>query len=498
MSEEPKAHASLGNKAASGVAWTIALTLLSRVASLVVNIFITRYVTPSDYGEVNGAAVLAGTAGAFSSFGLGAYLVSHPKEGRDVTWHVWFYGVTGCSLLMLVVIAGSDAFALGFKLPNVMRYLPFLAAAALIERSGLVMEKLMLREFRYRTLGLASGVSEATFAFTSLTLVLLGFGAMGIAWANVARAVVRFLIYWFNTNRSDWLVYAPLSWVTTKKLLRFGAPITIGGISDFIARRWDNMLTSRFFGAGLMGAYNIAYNLGEMPAEIIGERAGDALLPAFAHLPPEDRLRGLVRAIKLLSLIVFPISMGLAAVSESAVHAFFDPRWYAIGPMLSILCGISLTRPLTYSIAMYLQAIDRTRGGAFFEVSKTIGLLALMWLLGPLGPLWACAAVVIALTLHTFALLAYIGTHGTSVGRVMFAPVLPLLACVPMIASVLVTRQLVATYVSQVPLVSLALETIVGAIVFLVSALTIARPIALDLIGVARRMIGRRLGKPAQ
>ena len=490
MSEE-----SVGSRAASGIALTIALGLIARAFSLVVNVFITRYVSPGDYGEANGAAVLAGTAAAFSSFGLGAYLVAHPKEDRRVTWHVTVYGMLSCAILLGVVWLTRGALSSFFKLPNVMRYLPYFVASVLLERSSLVMEKLLLRQLRYRTLGITSSLAEASFAITTLTCVLLGYGAMSIAFANIVRAVLKVVIYGKAVDRAEWFSPGPLTWEITRRLIRFGAPITLGGVSDFVGRRWDNLLTSRLFGASMMGAYNSAYNLAEMPSVTVGERVGDALLPAFAHLRLEDRLPGLLRAIRLLSLLLFPIAVGLGAISESAVQAFFDPSWYAVAPMLTILSGISVARPLSYSVAMYLQAGGRTASSAGLDICKTIVLLLLMWLVGPMGPLWICGAVVFTLGFQAALLLFFVGQTGGHLWQSLSAPVRPLIACIPMVAAVFATRQFVHAHISAAPLVSLLLEIVIDGVVFVASAFVFARPIALDLLAVGKRMLARRRGR---
>lgn len=491
MAEDEQPRKSLGARAATGVAWTVALTLLARVASMIVNILVTRFITPTDYGEVQGAVVLTGTAGALSSFGLGAYLVSHPKEGRETTWHVTFITLSTCGLLLGLLLFIHGPIGRFFNLVGYERFLPLLAASILMERAGMPMEKLLLRELRYRPLGIISGSAEACYAITTGAFVLLGYGAIALALASLVRALVKFLAYSMLIDRREWLSVGPLRWPIVTRMMKFGLPLSLAGVADYVSHRWDNMLTSRYFGAALMGSYNVAYNLADIPNEIIGERAGDALLPAFSQLDEEDRFAGLIRAIKLLALILFPLSLGLAAVAETAVRAIFDPRWAPVAPMLSILCGISLSRPLTYATAVYLQSVEQTYVLPFFEVTKTVMVLTLMAVLGPMGPLWACGAATLSFTLHSLFMLTYVGRRSSSLGSLVLAPLPALLACVPMIGAVLGVRWFFPQTGFTSAWLQLLCEIVVGGLVGIGGAFLFAPAVTHDLLTLLKRMLRR-------
>ena len=66
--------------------------------------------------------------------------------------------------------------------------------------------------------------------------------------------------------------------------------VTVASIATFGMRRWDNLLISRYFGAGVMGSYNYAYNLADTPATAIGDQMGEIdRRVAFPHV---DRIAG--------------------------------------------------------------------------------------------------------------------------------------------------------------------------------------------------------------
>ena len=62
---------------------------------------------------------------------------------------------------------------------------------------------------------------------------------------------------------------------------RFGAPVSLGQTINFAIRRWDNLVVSSLHGPAAVGAYNLAYNLADIPAVQIGEQVTEALQVGF-------------------------------------------------------------------------------------------------------------------------------------------------------------------------------------------------------------------------
>jgi len=139
------------------------------------------------------------------------------------------------------------------------------------------------------------------------------------------RSVVRLAAMAGSVPPSDWLSRTALSAKTLGDMLRFGLPMSIGVGAGFASRRVDNAIVSSLFGPDVVGAYNLAYNVADAPAVQVGEQIGDVLLPSFSAMSPEERRAALVRSTALLTLVTFPLSVGLGAVAPSLVRTLLRP-----------------------------------------------------------------------------------------------------------------------------------------------------------------------------
>lgn len=464
--------------------WTIGAGVCSRAVGLIGTLVVARFVTPAEYGEVTVAAVLVMTANQISSIGFGQYLVAKPDASRSVAFHVTVLHV------FLGVLAAIAVLGLGARLgpmldaPGMTRFLPGLVASGLIDRVAYVPERVLVRDLRFGAVSAARTVGDLAHTVVCVWLAAAGWGAAAIVMGNGSRSLVRAACFVFAVEARDWLEPNRLSTKTTRELLAFGVPLSIGALFAFASRRWDNLLVSRFFGPGPTGMYNLAYNLADVPAIQVGEQIGDVLLPSFARLEPSRRPDALVRSIALLSLSVFPLAIGLGAIAPTLVRAVFDARWRPLAPMLVLLSALSVTRPIGWMVASYLQALHRPRLITWLEAFKVAVLVLLIVTVGRIDPLATCVAVGVAFALHAFAALWVVRTiDDVPIGRLIAGPLAAVAASVPMVVGVLGARYFAGTVggVDQ-PIMLLASEVVVGAVFYVGGALVFAREIALDFV----------------
>jgi PST family polysaccharide transporter len=238
----------------------------------------------------------------------------------------------------------------------------------------------------------------------------------------------------------------------------------------------------------------------------------------------EERRRGLLLALRIMILVVTPSAVGLAAVAPTLSKLAFDPRYQeGIIKVLQVLAMFAMARTITWVCNSYLQVRNQARTIMFLETARLVGIVVFMnlfilagWHLQGKGHAvrWACASVVFVFMMSGLSYMAVIRRlDGVSL-RDQILPILPpLVACVPMVLAVVGARRLVTRvglFALDHPTVGmldrvrvfaprLALEILVGTIVFVPSALLFARGSSRALIGVVRDALQRRRAPaPAQ
>ena len=485
---------SLARKAVAGALWAISSSIVGRAVGLVGTLLLTHYLAPEAYGEVHIASIVVVFVTSVFSLGFGQYIVANPKAGPEVVFHATFYhiviGFLGLGALLLL----RDQVALLFpRAQGMVVYLPWLVAANCVDRVSYLPSRILARDMRFRALAMRTFSREIIYTVVTLTLAMKGWGAWAVMWGMVVRTVLVETALILYVDWRAWIKPVRLSWKTTQELMTF-LPIGAANILHYLARRGDNLLIAGLYGKAAVGQYNLAYNLADVPASHIGEHIGDVLLPSFAQLKTnEDRQRALVRAAGLLSLVVFPLAVGLGAVAHTLVDVIFNEQWADVAPMLVVLSVLSILRPVGWLVQSYLQAMRRARVLLILEVARTVTLLVAILALSSRGVLWACYGVGIAYGINAFASLWIVDrTDGLGMFRLLKPYLPPLLACLPMVLAVLGVRAFLGgELLTGVPL--LLGELLAGAVAYVLAALVVARAPAKDAIRLVSDVVRSRL-----
>jgi len=490
-----------------GAAWTVLTSVSSRTVGLAGTLLLTRFLDPDTYGEVSLAAIVITTATTFSNCGLSQYLVSKPDAGRAAAFHATFYFTLLGLVALGVVLALGRPIGVLVNATGIDRYLPGLAFAAVLERVGTVQDRILVRDMRFRAVGLLRSVGEVVFSGVSVTLAATGAGAWwgggnAVVVASIARSVVRLVTLSTVTPRREWLEPCRITWTKTRELFAFGLPMSVATLAGFGSRRWDNLVFSHHFGQGAAGIYNLAYNLADIPATQIGETIGDVLVPSFAKMESGARRKSaLMLSLRQMMLLIAPLAFGLGAVAPALTATFLDRRWAGIETEMVILSVLSAVRPLGWIGSSYLQVENRPRAIMILESLKTVTVVLGMHLLAGWAPRsiatgehWACVAVGLAFGLNT---LSYMGLLRKKDGiplRAQLAELAPpVLACGPMVLAVVAFEHAFAG--AAAPGVRLAAEVVLGGLVFVPSALVLAPRTAREFLGLLATAVQRRRGE---
>ncbi len=487
---------SLAKKAAAGFLWVAAANIGSRVITIVSTFILTRFLAPAVQGEVNAAFVFVQTIGFGTSLGVGQFISAHPKAGRDVVFHGSVL-VTVCGAVgLLGCYLTGDAMASWLNVPGMAAYVPGFVVSHFIERLGWLPRNVLVRDMRFRVVGARVAIGEVTFASTSVLLAYLDFGGAALIWGNIARSSVALLFLVSKTDWRDYLTPCRLKLAELRKIVAFGAPISVSGLLHFGASYWDNLFMARRFGADAAGLYNQAYRLADLPANAVGEQLNDVLVPTFARLDDaEARRRGLLRAASLTALVVFPMAVGLGAIADTLVAALYNHAYQGVAPFLFVLSTLSLSRAISVLGVGYLQVVNRTQKMALLDAVLVVLVLLSMWLLAPLGQVAAAIGVGVAFGLNMLQVFYYLRPEGIRVRSVVGSLARPLLACLPMAAAVFGARALLAP-LSLPAWALLLVEVAVGGLVYVGAALIVARTVARDFIELFLGMARRRIGAP--
>jgi lipopolysaccharide exporter len=481
---------SIAKQAARGVAWNMLFGVSSRMLQLVGTLVLTRFIAPHEYGAVLTASIAVMTASVLTSFAFGQHMIAK-KSSPEVAFQALVIHVTIGLGAMIFVYAVRWPLGEWLETPEMGTYVLGYAIATLLDRARYIPERLLMRNLNFRKIATINATGEVIFTIVALSLAQR-WGAKAIEFGAVVRSVVQFILYFRAAPRAEWFAPTRLRYADIVDLFGYGLPIMIAGVSDRAATRWDNLIMSRLFDPAVMGRYNLAYSLAEMPVINIAEQIGEVLMPSFSLMEPDQRQRAVVRSATLLQVVVAPLGVGLGAVASTIVPTLFNKEWAPMAPMLAILSIMTVFRPMTWAAIAYLQAVQQTRLVMYSSFFRAVFVLSFVALGGYLGnPQWACVGGTIGYALHSIVTIVVAGwVCKFSIRDYLIGVARPLLPCIPLFFGVIGLQHLMNGHVPNV--VSLLIQVIAGAVIYVIAAFVLVRPAARDLVRLGREAISRR------
>jgi O-antigen/teichoic acid export membrane protein len=345
--------------AVSNARW-LALSRLVSIAVQFLGVFwMSRLLTPADYGLVAMALVVTGFVELVRDMGTAQALIQKEDLGdATVLTTFWFTCALGAGL-GLVVAALVPLFALAFNAPDLTGILLLLALTFPILGSTTVHQALLERESRFPLLARIEVVSGVTALAAGVCAAYLGAGAYSLALQTLTYAGVSSTQLWFaSTFRPRWF----WSWQELRGIRRFSDYLVGFSIINYLAANTDKMIIGRFLGADSLGPYSLGNRILLFPLQNLSRVASRALYPIMSRQQSEPEAMALLylRTLSVIAFITAPMMAGLFVVRDLFTLVLLGAKWALVGDILAWLAPVAFVRSLTCTTGSALMARGRT------------------------------------------------------------------------------------------------------------------------------------------
>lgn len=390
----------------------------SKYATILVQLVITavlaRLLTPADFGQVAIVTVFTSFFSLFSDMGVSNAIIQYRQlDTRD------FEKLFTFSVILALGLTGPFC-ALAWPLSAFyadMGLVPLFLASSptlLFNTLNMVPNGIMLREKRFRSIGVRLIVTTAVSGAVTVVLALVGWGAYALVLQTVLQALL--VLVWNLVSsplrRLDIHFMAPLKLIFAYTSFQMGFNTV-----NYFARNLDNLLVGRVFGDTPLGYYDKAYKLTTYPLGVFSGVIAGIVQPYMAeHQKEPEVIWDFWRRItKLISLVGAFIAAAMVACSREVVLLFYGSQWIASVPLFAALAVSIYPQLLESTTGAFYQSIGRTDLLFRFGVINTcctVALLVAGLVTGDLQMVACCVAA--AFVLKTFITFWGLVTKGFS------------------------------------------------------------------------------------
>lgn len=387
MPKTTRSRRSLDHAIVRGMAWTGAASWVAQMLSWLATLLVVRLLNPDDYGIVALAGLYLGLATMLSEFGIGTAVITL----RDLPTRL--VAQLNSVALLIAMAALLIAWVLAIPLANLMES-PRLVTLVRVMSIGLVVAAissvptaLLQKAFRFRFLAATQVAQSIVGSISTLLLALFGAGywalALGPLLGQLTTSVAVVVGAPSGYQWPDWRALSPA--------LRFSRTVILERLCWLLYSGSDRFLIGKWIGEAGVGLYSVASSIGMMAVEKVATQVVRVAPAAFAEVQKDTALlrRYLLSMTEGLSIVGFPISIGIALVAGDLVRVLFGEQWTGAITPLRILALFAAYQSVTMPISRVFAAIGDIR----FLMHVGMLTLAVLPLSFMVGARWGLAGV---------------------------------------------------------------------------------------------------------
>jgi O-antigen/teichoic acid export membrane protein/glycosyltransferase involved in cell wall biosynthesis len=474
----------------SGAGYVVSQLL--RFASYVV---LAKLADPADFGHFAAGTVVMGVGALVGESGLLAALIQRREDLEEALNSAFLATLAGGLALTMLSLAVAPLVALFFHSHQAGIVAAVMSGWMLLRVTAVVPDALLQRRFSFMRRVIIDPLSMIAFAVGSIPAAAAGLGVWALVIGTYASGLVDVIAAWaFAGWRPRPRLASMAMW---RELARFGRPVLGAGLIRRVVTEIPVLALGRARGPSALGQFTYAARVASQSLGGVINVGGYVLQPAFARLSSQDeRFRAAVcRALRWLCMGAFPAGLLLVPLGTPAVVLLFGGQWREAGNGAAALGGwcaaLSLDSIASEAWKSYgrTDMLARMHGLSLILTALCVGVLVHFGLVG----------VTIGMSVSAIGVGAY-AVRGMSraLGIVLADLVSEIwpsaLAAIAMAGSLFWLEHVVVHADHQgrvLGLALLALETLLGAAVYLSMLSVLAPRFTRELAGAVLRLVRR-------
>jgi len=396
---------SLTSKTFHGLKWSYISTITNAVLQIGFTAVMARLLEPRAFGLVAMAGVVLRFGSYFAQMGVAQALIQK-KDISNEDIRAAFTSTLILGLLFFALAWAIAPFAIYiFDNSEVIPVIRVMAFSFVLTGLSTTALSLLRRNLKFRSLAIIEISSYALgYGGVGVRLAYSGFGVWSLVVAALSQsALSAILSYLFSRHDVSFMFF----WKYYKELYSFGSRVSIISFFEFIGSNLDTLAIGHFLGANLLGIYNRAFMLVNLPIYYLTTSFSRVLFPSFSRIQLEiQRLKkAYLSAITLIAALIIPVCIGIMVASREIVLLILGEKWSAAIPVLQILAIAVPISMLSHFGGIVCDATANLNSKFIMQVTYVILLVILFFFFRRFGLTGFATAIVVGELLRNSAYL---------------------------------------------------------------------------------------------
>jgi O-antigen/teichoic acid export membrane protein len=312
--------------------------VLNVIIQIISTSVLARILSPNDYGLMAIVNVILGFGSYFAQMGIGAAIIQKKDlSDKDIS-SAYFIALIVSSFFTLIIILLAPFATLLFHDAGVVKILRVMSINFIFQSVSMVSISLLRKEFHFFLLGTLDFISSLIGSMClGIILALLGFGVWSLVMSTILQGFLLLILTSFYVRGHIKLVKPNL--FSTRGLINYGGKYSLSNFIEYLTYRSDALIIGHFFAPSLLGIYNRAYLLVQLPTQYISTNLIKVLFPTLneVRLDKERFYKYYSTLIKLLGFVLFGACIFIGVNAREVVITILGAKWTGSITVLRLL-----------------------------------------------------------------------------------------------------------------------------------------------------------------
>lgn len=342
--------------------WTAITEIAAKLVIPITSMVLARILAPEAFGVVATISMIISFADMFTDAGFQKYLIQYEfkndKEKNDKTNVAFWTNLMLSFLLWGVIAVFCEQIATLVGNPGLGIVIAIACVQLPLTSFSSIYMALYRRDFDFKTLFYVRIISVFIPIIISIPLALLGFSYWGLIIGTICTQLYNAILL---TIKSKWKPRIYYSLPVLKEMLSFSIWSLIEAISIWFTLWIDTLIIGSILSPHYMGLYKTSTMMVNGLLAIVTSATIPVLFSALSRLQnnSEQFNEMFFRMQRIVSVLIFPLGIGLYLYSEFATQILLGSQW---GEASSIIGHWALTSAIVIVFGHYCSEVYRAKG----------------------------------------------------------------------------------------------------------------------------------------
>lgn len=369
----------LVSKTTASLKWSAIERILAQCIQFALTIFLARLLGPNAFGLVGMTSIFIAISNVFIDSGFSSALIRKNDRTDDDLKTAFYYNITLSILCYAAIYLSAPYISRFYQQDQLILLLRVMGVLLFINSFSLIPRVLLTVSMNFKKQAIISIISVIIGGGIAIVMAFNGFGV----WSLIAQSIIIAVCNAFLLNiMSPWFSSGKIKKDSFNYLFGYGSKILLSGVIDTIYNNLYQIIIGKRFSPEFVGQYAQANQVASIPAMTLTTIIQRVTFPMFSELQANDcKLSdAYLITLKFSSIIIFPIVIGIAIISQPLLILLLGEKWKAASPLLSVLCIGYMLYPIHAVNLNILQV--RGRSDLFLKlefIKKMIGIGILLF-----------------------------------------------------------------------------------------------------------------------